>query len=119
MHQARKSPTTQSKTCSTCRNAYPATSDYFRRDAAKSDGWSTYCKRCARTRAKAINRQYYNSTVAVKGVLGWRCPLWAQRCGECRVINVCWRIANDQPLDLPVKLAGKRSATMPRKRGKQ
>jgi hypothetical protein len=112
MHQRTIASAVPTKTCSNCRNAFPATSDNFRRDATKSDGWSTHCKRCARMIAKAINRQYYNNTVAVKGVLGWRCPLWTQRCGECRVINSCWRITNDQPEDLPVKLVGQATGSL-------
>jgi hypothetical protein len=102
----------KTKTCKHCKETYPATSEYFRRDATKPDGWSFYCKTCAKNMQRPANKEYYNRNVEVKGVLGWRCPLWTKRCGECRVINTCWRIVNDEPEDLPVKLVGKRVGTL-------
>jgi len=105
------------KTCINCNNTFPATAEYFRRDADKPDGFSIYCKACAKSMQRPTNKDYYNKTVELKGVLGWRCPLWTERCGECRVINTCWRIVNDQQDDLPVKLVGKLVGTL-RKKGR-
>jgi hypothetical protein len=104
------------KTCIRCNKTYQATVEYFRRDSTKPDGFSIYCKVCAKTAGHNLNKDYYNKTVELKGVLGWRCPLWTERCGECRIINNCWRIVDNQPDDLPVKLVGKLAGTL-RKRG--
>jgi hypothetical protein len=98
----------KTKKCIRCLRILPATVDNFRRDARTHDGYSIYCKDCVKEMQRDPNREYYNRTVERKGVLGWRCPLWTERCGECRIINTCWRIANDKVADLPVKLVGLR-----------
>jgi hypothetical protein len=99
-------PRPKLKLCSKCGDSYPAMEEYFRHDKRTQDGFSVTCKPCVKAMQKDPNKAYHDRTVVVKGVLGWRCPLWTGRCGHCEVINTCWRIRNDQPEDLPAKLVG-------------
>ena len=40
--------TTKKKTCTKCRNTYPATNDFFYNNKAAKDGFHQYCKVCHR-----------------------------------------------------------------------
>lgn len=51
------SPDSTTKTCTKCDNQFPATPEYFYRDASKSDGMQSCCKPCQQTR----NRHYYEA----------------------------------------------------------
>jgi hypothetical protein len=102
------------KMCSKCHNSYPATEENFRRDSRTRDGFGIYCKPCIRAMQRNPNKEYYIRTAFEKGVLGLRCPLWTDRCGHCDAINTCWRIVDDQPEDLPVKLVGKLAGSLHR-----
>jgi len=103
------------KMCSKCHSSYPATEENFRHDSRTRDGFGIYCKPCIKAMQRNPNKEYYSRTVVEKGVLGWRCPLWTDRCGHCEVINTCWRIVKNQPEDLPVKLVGKLAGTLRKK----
>jgi len=78
----------QKKTCVVCNKEYPASAEYFRRSGVSEDGLAPSCKTCS----KEYVKQYYLAEANVKGVLGFRCPLWALRCGECRTVTRCWRL---------------------------
>jgi hypothetical protein len=98
----------KTKICARCKKEYPATNEYFRRNSSRFDRLDYYCKTCAKAIGRAYMKDLYARDREVKGKLGVRCPLWTKRCGECFYINSCWRIKNDKPEDLPVKLAGLR-----------
>lgn len=101
------------KTCTRCGDDFPMTSEYFRRDGSSKDGFSRYCKVCAKDMAKDPNKSHYDRTVEIKGVLGWRCPLWSEKCGECRIVNDCWRLLGHIDGDeRPTKLRGHLSGTL-------
>lgn len=61
---------TPTKICSKCGNEYPATTEYFARDAQKRDGLYSSCKRCNRPRRKS----YYHAHVqqAIADTIRWQ-----------------------------------------------
>lgn len=101
------------KECVRCKNEFPANSKYFRRDANMKDSWSQYCKSCAKLMSKTHNKRHYEKTIDRKGILGSRCPLWAEKCGNCRIVNDCWRLPGHIEGDeRPAKLRGHLKGTL-------
>jgi len=94
------------KTCAKCKKEFPATHEYFRRNSGRYDRLDYYCKSCARVMGRKYTKAVYDRDRELKGILGARCPLWTQRCGQCFRINTCWRIKSNKFRDLPTKLVG-------------
>lgn len=45
------------KTCSKCGNEYPATTEFWHRNKARSDGFAAYCKTCNRAASREAQRK--------------------------------------------------------------
>ncbi len=103
------------KECFSCGETYPATPRYFRRSGVHADGLSPNCKVCS----KRSVAEFYDRTVNKKGVVGFRCVLWAEKCGYCVTVTKCWRLqdgAHWHGDERPIKLFTDPVFALPKKK---
>ena len=60
------------KTCSICRESFPATTEFFHRSSTTKGGFHCYCKKCSSVRMKSYTQQPENKERASLAARAWR-----------------------------------------------
>ena len=64
------------KACIICGKTYPATPDYFHRNAITQDGLSSKCRWCVNVKGRQYTAAYHKSGVAQRRLKEWREKNW-------------------------------------------